>query len=85
MEGQRGENTGIIRISYILGIIALLSIFLSTVLSITFSILSLIASFMAIVFYKNRRSVFALVFNVVVFSVLILGLYFIISNFTILE
>ncbi len=38
MKGQRGENFGIIWISYILRIMASLSIFLSALLSNTFSI-----------------------------------------------
>ncbi|PAF30998.1 hypothetical protein CHI14_14730 [Paenibacillus sp. 7516] len=85
MKDQRGMNLGIIRISYILGIMAFLSMFLFTVLSITFSILSLISSFIAVAYYRNRRSVNVLIFNVVVFTVIILVLYFIISNFVILE
>lgn len=85
MKDQREMNLGIIRISYILGIISFLTMFLFTVLSIAFSILSLISSFIAVVYYKNRRSVNVLIFNVVVFSVIILVLYFIISNFVILE
>ena len=86
MKGQRGESFGIIRILYILGIIVLLSImFLPIVFSITFSILSIIASFIAVIFYKNRRAVNVLVFNVVVFFVFVVGLYFLFSSFVILE
>lgn len=85
MKGQREANWGIIRASYIFGIIAFLSMFLFTVLSITFSILSLILSLIAVAFYKNRRSVNVLIFNIIVFSVIILGMYFIISNYVILE
>lgn len=85
MKGQRETNLGIIQVSYIFGIIAFLSMFLFTVLSITFSILSLILSFIAVAFYKNRKSVNVLIFNIVVFSVIILGMYFIFSNYVILE
>ncbi|WP_454192375.1 hypothetical protein [Paenibacillus sp. Marseille-Q7038] len=86
MKVQKGENWGMIRISYTLGIIALLSImFLPVVLSITFSILSIITSFIAVILYKKRRAVNVLVFNTVVLLVLVLGLYFIFSSFVILE
>lgn len=85
MEDQGGKNFGLIRVSYILGTGAFLSIFLSTVLGITSSILSLITSFLAIIIYKNRSSIYVFVFNAVVFLVIFLGLYFIISSFNILE
>ncbi|GIP46330.1 hypothetical protein J45TS6_47890 [Paenibacillus sp. J45TS6] len=54
MKDQRETNLGIIQVSYIFGIIAFLSMFLFTVLSITFSILSLILSFIAIGFNARR-------------------------------
>jgi len=73
-----------IRISYILGIASLVITMVLSVLGITLSVIAIIISFISLIVNKNKKAIFALSFNIVIFSLIVSVLYFVIGSYPLL-
>lgn len=77
--------SSMIRISYFLSIVALVSIMLSTVLSLTFSLISTVMCLISIITNKGKPSIIALVFSLLVLAFVSFTAFISITSYSVLE
>lgn len=77
--------SSMIRMSYLLSIGALASIMLSTVLSLTFSLISTITCLISIITNKGKTSIIALAFSLLVLAFVFFTAFISITSYSVLE
>lgn len=72
----------IVRVSYILGVLSLLTFIVSGILGVTCSLVGIITGFIGVITIKSKKAVFALLLNLAVFFVIISTYVFVVKSFT---